>query len=334
MICYPPPWTTARAAVPRLRCADPENQDPTARELTLLDLLAAGYSFEQAAEEMSVTLSTAKHHAKNLKARWRTVSTAHLVGEGFHRGWLIPSRPGMPLDSLTARHGEILALTGCGASCEEIGAELGLAAATVRELIIEARGLLRARRLAYAVALWHCSRRERRAYVGARSVQLTAGQKRLVGLLASGLRPAGIMAELGDSLGAVDHQLAVLRHKTRSRSNFEVALYGMRSGQVRVPGRDPVELDPMDEAVCVGIAHGANIPEIAGELEMPVARVWAAWCGVRAAVGAASRLEAVLALYGAGVLRARPAPAGISTARRAARGQQHSPAEANGKDGH
>ena len=62
------------------------NPSLSERELEVLQLIADGYTDEQVAAELLITIHTANAHRKNLLSKMRVNNVALLVAEAFRQG--------------------------------------------------------------------------------------------------------------------------------------------------------------------------------------------------------------------------------------------------------
>jgi DNA-binding CsgD family transcriptional regulator len=67
------------------RKTDRGGDEPTARELQILDLMSRGHTARSAASELGVSRETVKSHLRNLSAKMDTRSTTQAVAEAIRR---------------------------------------------------------------------------------------------------------------------------------------------------------------------------------------------------------------------------------------------------------
>lgn len=63
-------------------------QQPTERELSVLELIAQGYTSPQIAEKLNITPHTVRTHTSNLLRAMGVHTRAHAVAEAICRGWI------------------------------------------------------------------------------------------------------------------------------------------------------------------------------------------------------------------------------------------------------
>lgn len=66
----------------------PESDGLTDREHTVLQLIARGYRYEEAATEMGLSSNTVRHHIKNIYGKLCVHSKNEAIFEASRRGWL------------------------------------------------------------------------------------------------------------------------------------------------------------------------------------------------------------------------------------------------------
>lgn len=127
----------------------------TAREQTVFSLIAQGLSDRQIAEDLAISLSTARKHRENLLAKFQVRKSAQLVARyflvGAGRQEIKPPTVAEP--PVSAREMEIIHLLLQGLGDKEVGRSLGISdqtARTHRANLLRKVGAANVRALLYA----------------------------------------------------------------------------------------------------------------------------------------------------------------------------------------
>lgn len=111
------------------------------RELEVLKLIATGFTYEEIAEQQSISVDAARGVARRMMMRLGALNAPHAVLLAVRAGILdgrTKRRPGPPRQPLTARQRHVLNAAADGASLTTVAARLGTTSHQVSARLSEA----------------------------------------------------------------------------------------------------------------------------------------------------------------------------------------------------